>query len=344
MPTTLGEWKARINDWMGEIMRDGILTDAINDAVESLWMAVMKANLSLMMGGPVTLSIAAASERQQLVSIADPSAQPNGTYVSGGSFGILVLYAAHTFVTDSGSETKLSPINGPLISAGNQYLRLSVNLPVSSGVPSTGNILGVNYYVGDAPEDLAKQNPVPVPFVNEQAIMVLGTPVVPFPQAPGPPSENTTGDDIFYIRKLEVPLTSGGFKKWEQTDIDSQLMQLMSRTIAGTSEFQNYCYDLVNMRQLEIRPATGIAFPSSRYFYVHKPRRLRYDNSTLPFFNFTSEPFIREKAMAKCHYANRDWDDSDKMEMRAAGTLLEITSSVAQMNWAKDQYIQPYMR
>lgn len=341
----MGEWKARLNDWMGESMRDGILTDALNDAFESLYMAVMRANLSLMMGGPVTLSLAAATERQQIVSIPDPLIAPGLSIIAGQNLGTFVGYTAYTFVTDSGSETKLSPIGGPSVCNPGQVIKVSVAWPVLVvGTPRNDNLYGVNIYQGDGPETLARQNPLPIQFNNEAAVWTQAVPILPFPQAPACPSENTTGDDIFYIRKLETPITGGGYKKWEQTDIDSELMRVMSRSVASTSEYQNYAYDVVNMRQLEIRPATGIAFPQARYFFVHKPRRLRFDSATFPMFNFTYEPYIRQKSMAMCHAANRDWDDSKEMEARAAGTLLEITMSIAQMNWAKDQYIQPFMR
>lgn len=332
---TLGMWKATIAAWTRETNPASVVVDATNDAIEELSMAAMKANLSLMMGGPVSLNIAAGTERQQIVSVADPLTNPVTATVVQGALPGRTVYNAFSYVTDSGSQTNISPVQPQVVGANSLCQQ---NAPLRNTTS-----LGWNCYMGSSPQNLALQNSIPLTF--SQNFLEPNTGAVDAPDLPLPPTENTTADDIFYIRHMELPLPSapGTYKKWEQSDIDSELMRSMSRRIASNNEYQNYAYDLVNMRQLELRPAAGMTL-NPRYFWVHKPRRLRFDQSIIPFFSFPSEPFLRPRTLSGVYQMRKEWSTSGNYAKQAQMALDQISTAIAQMNWAKEQTVQPYMR
>jgi hypothetical protein len=79
-----------LGQWLHERVSAPLALAAINDAVESLWMELMQVNLSNFMGGPTSVSVAAASERVEIVSIPTPAAIPFGLPIQITGFGLFL--------------------------------------------------------------------------------------------------------------------------------------------------------------------------------------------------------------------------------------------------------------
>lgn len=304
MLDTLGSMRGSIvTDWLnGESVPSNRVNDAINDAVDSLWKTLIQAALSVFMGGPVTLSIASAAERTTVVSIANPGASPAASDVAATDPALAahtVRYAI-TYVTESGSETLASTEASHTTAIGKLT---AVHFP-----PLTTGAIGWNLYASmlGGTSALVKQNDAPLDFANyfnEPSDAGFNSD----PNGPLVPTENTTGDDIFYIRNIEVQATHGGFKPWDGADLNSALMRAAGWNLAAASTYQSYYWDLINQRQLEMRPAAGMAL-NPRYFYVKKPRRMRFDNSPLPFPNVPATEFIRSYALSRIFLSVFEFD------------------------------------
>lgn len=333
MADTLGSLKADIVPWLlGERVSAVILNAAINDGIESLWQTLMKASLDLFMAGPTSISIAAAAERASIVSIADPVAAPTVGSVVAGALVERTVYAAFTLVTESGTETLISAIGNAVIP-----LNSVASIPTPAFVE---NAIGWNVYAAVGVSGrLAKQNDAPIEFgVSYQE---PDTGFVNEPSNPSPPTENTTGDDIFYIRHLEAPDPNGAYQAFDAADIDSLMMRRMAGSIACASQYENYAWDLINQRQLEIRPAAGLSM-IPRYFYIKRPRRLRFENSPLPFLTFPSTAFLRNYALAAIYLALKEFSSADRYEAKAEAERRSCELAVVEMNRPKNDYITPY--
>jgi hypothetical protein len=332
---TFGDMKRIIGVWSRENnLEADLVNEALNDAIDALWMACIQVAIDLFAGGPTTLAIGSAAERVQITSISDPSVAPAIALVGQGALAARNLLAAYTLVTDSGSETNLSPTT--VLNPGLNQIG-QVNAPAENAAA-----VGWNCYLGLSTDPkLTKQNGDPLPFNANYLEPNAGCAV--FPNGPLPPTENTTADDVFYIRHLEVPLTSGGYKAWNQGDFDSDIFRRAARSISSSSEYQNYVWDLVNGRQLEVRPATGIAF-SARYFFIHKPRRIRFDLAQLPFTSFPSEEFLKCKSLDPIMLANEEEKLSAAWGAKAEKALSEIKKTLIQRYWGKDQTIAPFIQ
>ncbi len=332
MPDTLGSLSAEVIDWLrGTKVTSTIVNSAINDAIDTEFKALIRASLSVLMGGPVNLSIAAAAERTTIVSITDPVAATVITNVVSGALAQHTVIAAYTLVTDSGTETLISPTATAVI---------PVNDVASVTSPSWVNgAIGWNCYCADTTGRLAKQNQEPLefgtPFIEDDSGIVDN------PDFPSPPNENTTGDNIFYIRHMEVLTTAGVLKPWNNADIDSDLMRRAAMTLSSSSEFQSYAYDLINQRQLEVRPAIGDAI-TARYFYIVKPRRLMFANSPLPFPTVPSVKFLRCQALSDIFLSVRETSISNSWQKKADIELASCVLAVTSMNRPKNQRITPF--
>lgn len=337
-----GQMKVSLSTWAREPVDPDIATDALNDGIECIWSRVVEAQIAQFVGGPVTVSFAAASERAQLVSVADPTAPLAVANQGGGTLPNRTPFLAYTIVTESGSETLMSSISHADFVPINTLAFVS-----ATGIPTpqVAGAFGWNLYASNTSAALmCRQNAAPLTFLSN-----FIEPVTGFVDAgdedggPLPPTENSTADDVFYIRNLEVPLSSGGFKSWDNVSIDSMMFKWASRSLASSSEYQPYYWDLVNGRQLEIRPALGTAFPSARYFFIHKPRRISFDSATIPFTNFVWEEALRCYALAAWMGTQREWDAHDKWQAKGDAALQRTCTLLRQQDWDKNTTITPFM-
>lgn len=328
----LAEMRARIADWLDEDVSDSKVNDAINDAIESLWQSIILVQLSQFMGGPTTASFAASSERAQVISVADPTVAPTLGQVAGGALAGGNVFVAFTLVTESGSETLISPTAQLVLLANNL-------LQVTSPAYDSG-ALGYNVYVGASAARLGLQNAAPIPFGTAWTEPEDG--YVEVPDAPGPPTENTTSDNIFYIRHMEVRTPDSSYKAWNQADIDSLMFRRAAAAIATDSPYQNYYFDFINGRTIELRPAAGGAVVP-RYFFINRPRRLRFDNAQIPFNNMPHELFVRCFAISLIKLSLEEFASSTAWSQQADKAKADVIRAVDQMNKGKDMTITPYL-
>lgn len=334
---------------------DKVLVNAsINDAIEQIWTAMIQVQLAKFFGldSPVTFSLPQGAERVQLVAIADPTNAPAVGLVAGGGLGARTYLVTYTYVTESGGETLPAPTTSAAIGA-NQLA--SITAP-----PAVANAIGWNCYVSvsNSTALLGLQNQNPNPF----NVNFIETPVgfLDYPgaqQQPGAvqsastatpasspvPSENTTADNIAWITHMEVRTSDTLLRSWNQYDIDSELFRRYGRELSSASEYQTYVWDLINGNRLEFRPSAGLTF-APRYFYVAKPRRLRYDQGTIPYTSVTGvHEYIVNKAVSKLklildeYLASQAWGgEADKVKVQILGAL-------TQELWAKNTRITPHL-
>lgn len=342
MLDTLVSMRADVTEWLGgENLRAARINSAINDAIESLWQSLILAALNIFMNGPVTISIAAGDEGLNIVSIEDPTSAPTATDVAGGSLAATSYQIAYTYVTESGSETLLSPV---LVYGRGVNATAQVSIPITT----IDGAIGWNLYVGTSTNNLAKQNDEPIPILTgvgnpaQQTYDEPSTGFVVQPDGPAPPTENTTGDNIFYIRHLEFQTSQGGYQAYNAADLDSEMMRRLSATTATASEYQRYAWDLINQRQLEIRPAAGTSF-IPRYFFIQKPRRLLFDSSPLPFPTLPSTEFIKTHSLSALFLSLHEYEASAAWEKKSDKALQKAVRAISQINTNRNTSVTPYM-
>jgi hypothetical protein len=327
--------KASVEKWLRESVDPDLCGDAINDAIESLWESLILVQLSLFMEGPVNVTFAAAAERAQIVVITDPLVAPVAGILAGGSLAAGRTYSiTYTLVTESGSETLESPALAYTVVGANNLCE--VNTPAF-----VDGAIGWNCYASQSAALRCRQNDMPIPF-SQLIYVEPETGWVNEPSLPSPPLANTTSDNVFYIRHMELALASGGYRAWDQADIDSELLRRASRGVASSSQYQNYYWDLINGRTIELRPAAGVQ-QIPRYFYIAKPRRLRYDNAAIPFQTLTAKRFIRYFALSLLCVSIYEFDQARGWEDQAEKARTQMLLSVNQQNQAKHRTITPYI-
>ena len=360
MSDTLGSLRAEILlELRGDLQtnKDVPLVNAkINNALENIWMSMMQAQLARFLGldSPVTFTLPAGAERVQLVSIPDPTVQLAIAAVAGGQIPNRVgVNVGFTYVTESGSETQLSPLSGLPIPANNLG-------QVTPPVPLSQAIGWTFYYTSTGNTALLSlQNQQPLPFnvlYNEPQSGWVDYPVAQqlAPQAQSatgatpvgspPPSENSTGDNISWIKHLEIRTSDTVLRAWNQYDLDSMISRSMAATVASSSEYQHYCWDLINGNRLEVRPAAGTSF-TPRYFYIAKPRRLRYDQAEIPYVQITGvHEFLTNQAIADLKLALDEYLASTAYNGKAAMNKGDIMKSLRQEDWSKNARVAPYLR
>lgn len=317
-------------------------------------MAMMQAHLARFFGldSPVTFTLPSGTERVQLISIADPTIAPVVGQVVAGALGPRNLLVGYTYVTESGSETQLSPTTA-FATILNDVGQVTAPAPVQGA-------LGWNCYVSvtNTPGLMALQNQQPLPFnalytepntgwqdysAAQQLPPQVQAATVPTPAGSPPPSENSTGDNISWITHMEIRTSDTLLRSWNQADIDSELMRRLARTLSTASEYQSYAWDLINGNRLEIRPSTGLAF-NPRYFYVAKPRRLRYDQAEIPYQNIAGvHEFLVNRTLARAKLAIDEYLAAQAYGGKADSGKLEISTAIAQENWAKNMRITPHL-
>ena len=355
---TLGSIRAEVLGWLrGDYALDTdlpLVNASINDATEDIWNAMMPVALARFFGldSPVTFTLPSGAERVQLVSIADPTAPPVVAGVAGGALGGRTYLVAYTYVTESGSETLPSPTTSQAIGANNLG-QVTAPAPV-------GNAIGWNCYVSvsnnAALMGLQNQQPLPfgVPF-NETPVGFVDYPGAQ--QQPGAvqsssqatpastivPSENTTADNISWLVHMEVRTSDTLLRSWNQYDIDSELFRRYGRQLSSASEYQTYVWDVINGNRLEIRPAAGQQF-TPRYFYIAKPRRLRYDQATIPYTNISGvHEYIVNKAISRLKLGVEEYAANQAWAGEAAQVKAGIIQALTQELWNKNMRIAPHL-
>lgn len=345
MSDTLGSLRTEILlELRGDLAQDSdvpLVNAKINNALEAVWMAMMKVALARFFGSdsPVNFTIAQGAQRVQLVSIADPTVAPVAVGVAGGALPGRTYQLFYTLVTESGSETNLSPVT-VLVVGGNNLAQITAPAEPSGGA------FGWNLYAGV--NNPALQNQQPLPFGANFTEPITGFQDYPASQQL-PPTSNQTADNLAYITHLELVQTDTTIRAFNQYDIDSLAMRGLARTLASASEYQTYAWDLINGRTIEIRPPAGSTFsanaiPTPRYFYIAKPRRLRYDQAEIPYqFISGVHEFLTNKAIADLKLVLDEYLASQAYNQAAQGGKQEILTALAQENWAKNTRIEPYL-
>lgn len=315
-----------------------LINAKINNALEAVWMAMMKVALARFFGSdsPVSFTIASGSQRTQLVSIPDPTVAPVIAAIAGGNLAQRTILGAYTYVTESGSETNLSPTFAVVIPLS--------NLGQVAAPPAVSQALGWNFYasVTNNAALMALQNQQPLPFVvpyNEPATGWQDYSA----NEQTPPSSNQTADNISFITHLEITMPDTTLKAWNQEDIDSLAMRGLAGTKASASPYQTYAWDLINGRTIEVRPQTGSAF-NPRYFYVAKPRRLRYDQAEIPYSSISGvHEFLTNTAIGDLKLVLDEYISAQAYQGKAGSVKGDILTSLAQENWAKNNRVTPFL-
>lgn len=333
MPS-LAEMRQSTLNLLKENEKVAVLNDAINSGIQDLYRNLMQINLSMFLNGPTNITLAAGTERSSIVSIPDPAGPPVTGSVAGGALAARDYSISFSYVTDSGSETLESAASSA------QHVNLN-NLATVTAPAFVDGAAGWNLYARINVGRKARQNVVPLPFdvtINEPEVGWKE-----LPNLPGAPVENTTADNIAYIRHLELVLGDGRLKRYSQADIDSLLMQRAGSSIASTSEYQSYAYDFVNQNRVEVRPKMGTTL-TPRYFWVTRPRRLRYDQSPIPFYTFDPTDYLTYNAMSIISLTNHEYVAAQLWNDKADKTMFGIKQSINQGNFAKDIRVTPYLR
>jgi len=299
---------------------------------------MMQANLARMFGqdSPVSFSLPQGTERFQITSITDPVAAPTVTQVAGGALVDAAIFSVgYTYVTESGSETNISPLT---VTAA----RTNNNLFQVTAPANPGNSFGYNVYAGPAGQ-LALQNQQPVPFnVNylEPVTEWQGYPT----NEQTPPLANTTADNLSWIEHMEVRTSDTLLRAWNQADIDSLVMRQMAATLSSASEYQTYVWDMNNNGVLEFRPMLGSSF-NPRYWYIAKPRRLRYDQADVPYVSIVGvHKFIKCQAKADLYLGVNEFMNGQGWQGIADKEREGIQMALLMESWNKNVHVMPYLR
>lgn len=344
MADTLKSLRVEVINWLrGDMDADEdipLVNSAINDAIERAWIGMMQVQLARFVGAdsPVTFTLPSGAERVQLVSILDPVTGPTlGTIAGGALAGPRTINCVFTYVTESGAETLASPAVQQIVAANNL---LTARLPSQANIASA---LGWNLYAAVAPDaNLALQNQEPLPFNVTFNEPITG--VVDYAQYQQTvPLKNNTADNISWIMHMEVRTSDTLLRSWNQSDIDSMLFRQFARTLSSASEYQAYAWDLLNGNRLEFRPQTGAAF-TPRYFYIAKPRRLRYDQADIPYLEIGGvREFYTNYAISKLKLSLDEYLAFQAWSQGAAQQLLDVKLGLTQENYGKNNRIAPHL-
>lgn len=328
---TLGEMNASVCRWARERIDTDTVNDAINDAIQSLWKSVSLATLSRFLSPQVDLQIPSGATVVPVFSIPDPTAYLQVGVTPGGALPLRTKSFTFAYCTDSGSQTAASLSVVAIAQPG--YL-FAVLAPVP--VPEA---IGWNLYAGDAGR-LAIQNVEPLPFGASWVEPPFG--VKPSPNGPFPPHENTTGDNITAIARLDIRNGNGTLTPQNQADISSALFTAGQRRLSSTSPYVQHAYDLVNNNRIEIRPSPQTTIDAT-LFYIVKPRRLRYPISRIPFSSFDGTQFLRQKALADVMFSLGEMEMAGAWDGKAEKERERCVLSVLNENWHKNKQVKRYM-
>jgi len=358
VPDTLSSIREEVLGWLrGDFAAESdqpLLNAALNDAVEDIWSSMMAVQLARFFGldSPVTFSLPSGAERVQLVSIADPATPVTVGQVAGGALAARTYRVAYSYVTESGSETLVAPTTSFAVSLNNvaqvtapaqvaqaigwncyvsvtndaALMGLQNQQPLPFGVPFTEVLAGWQDYPG------AQQQPGPVSAASQAT-----------PAGAPPPSANTTADNIAWITQMEIRSGDTVLRSWNQHDLNSDVMRRLGRTVASASEYQSYAWDLLNGNRLEIRPAAGLAL-TPRYFYIARPRRLRYGQAAVPYTHISGvHEFLVNRAVARMKLSVDEYEAASAWSGMAEAVRQQIIRSLRTEDWNKNTRITPHL-
>lgn len=337
---TLGSMGARVTRWARERISTDILYDAVNDAIESLWMAAQLATLSKFTKGVITQDMLSGQTVTTLISIADPRVPLTTASIAVAGPVARQLTLTYTLVTDSGTETLPAPQVVVAMPAG-------VVCSVTPPLPDTqGEALGWNVYVrtaiagtlgtGAQPQLMNIQ---PLPF-NRPWI----EPIAMLPQVGAfPPHANTTGDNIFGVSRIDVTNQNGTKTTWNQADITSLLFTDAQKTVPFASTYQPQVFDLLGNSQIQVRPALALDVALDMFLIV-RPRRLKFPQSRIPFTSFPNQRYIFCRALGDVLESLYEDTAADRWDKKAKEELQTITLSILGENWFKNNTVKPYLR
>lgn len=329
---TLGAMASRVERWARERIDADVLADAINDAIESLWMAASLATLSKFVGRPIQQLIPSQSQEFQLISLPDPTDYLEPGAIVSGALPARQYTVAYSLVTDSGTETL--PCSEVVANLDANTL-LAVPPP-----PSPADACGWNLYAG-VNGHIILQNPTPNPFNRTWIEPPLGISLAP--DGPQPRTVNNTGDNIFSITRIDIANQDQTLTNWLQTTIGSSAFTMFQNRYPLASTFPRHAYDLISNGTVEFRPAAGTDLDAT-LFYIVRPRRLRFPISRLPFTSFASQPYIFRQALADVLLSLNEDDTADRWEKKAAQSKLEVVMSIVGESWDRNTTVKPYMR
>jgi hypothetical protein len=321
------------------------IRDFLNNANEQVWIAILQTQIAKLYGqdSPVSFALATNTERLQLVSIQDPTEyQVSVANIAGGALANRFYDFYFTLCTESGSET--------LASAG----LLDYNVPANNLAQVTGpdpgivgQAFGWNLYVGtyngvEQEKNWALQNQQPLPFnvvYNEPPTGFQGYPT----NQQTLPIKNNTADNISYIKQLEIRTSDQLLRSWDQYELGSETFRRMGRIFPSASEYASYVWDLTGNGTLEFRPMTGAAF-EPRYWYIAKPRRLRYDRAELIYNGIIGvHDYMYNYTMLNCKMILDEYIATDKFQVAADKALIKMQLALLEESWSKNQRISPYL-
>lgn len=352
MDLTLGDMQSKVTRWMkGDLVNAAgqlQIIDAVNDAIQSIWMTMMQWKLARFIGvdSPVSFSLPNNSERVLLISVPDPTIALVTSQVTGGVLAARTYKSGYTFVTESGSETNIKLNADQAIGANNLFTAIAPAFPVAdipqtpAGPPPPG-IVGWNLYAGVV--EMGLQNQDPIPFKATYQEIITGFQDYPTAQQL-PPTSNTTADNISYISHLEAQLPDTTWQAWNQQSLDGLFMRRRAATYPTGSQYASYAWDLINGQSIEVRPKTGTSF-TPRYWYIAKPRFLRYLQAQVPYLNIAGvDDFIWQKAIATCKLSLEEYIANQAWDAKAEAKRTEIIMALNQENWSLDTRVVPYLR
>lgn len=325
--------KRKVNEPMGpDRMAD--LYEDINDAIESIWMSALLCSLSKFTKGPVNQVIPANSTQLDVISTPDPTSSPTCSSQAGGNLAARTIYISYCLVTESGSTTKISPLT-PLTLAPSFT---AIAIPPSP-TPQP-DIIGFYFYAGNladgSDQGLQSQNPA-------QSWYEPPAGLTPYPASSAPPASNTTGDNIFAIERLDVQNIDTTWTNWLQTNIGSSFFTEFGHKVSTTTTWQPFVYDLIDNRLLTYRPGPTYDLTAT-YFFVNKPRRLRFPQSRLPFTSFACHGFLFAQAMFLQTLGIYETDVSDRWGQYAQQERQRIMLQLTAGSQNRDTTVRPFMR
>lgn len=337
---TLGSMGARVTRWAREKVNTDTLNDAVNDAIESLWMAAQLATLSKFTKGVITQEMVTGQTVTTLVSIADPIVPLTTATVAGGTLPARQLTLTYTLVTDSGSETLPAPAV-VIAQAANSICSVTPPLPDAQGEALGWNIYvreGIGGTLGTGPLPVL-MNVTPLPFNRPW----LEPQVPPAQTGAVPPHANTTGDNIFGISRIDVTNQNGTKTNWNQADVASLLFTDAQKTVPFASTYQPQVFDLLGNSQIQVRPALGQNVTLDM-FLILRPRRLQYPSSRIPFTSFPNQRYIFCRALSDVLDSLYEDEAADRWAQKAKEELNTVTLSILGENWFKNTTVKPYLR
>ena len=143
---------------------------------------------------------------------------------------------------------------------------------------------------------------------------------------------------------MEVRTSDTLLRAWNQADIDSLVMRQMAATLSSASEYQTYVWDMNNNGVLEFRPMLGSSF-NPRYWYIAKPRRLRYDQADVPYVSIVGvHKFIKCQAKADLYLGVNEFMNGQGWQGIADKEREGIQMALLMESWNKNVHVMPYLR